>query len=122
MEITQTLLACIRENVRDTLGLLSDATAQQQYEWDSPHDDAPAELVAVWSDATYIPDNLAFETAFTPPELADLATFDSVMRGAVQELGTPPRNVRDLQGHDAWKRVMRSAGTTLRRLRKTTPA
>ena len=122
MEITQTLLECLRENVRDTLGLLADAAAQQQYEWDSPNDDAPAELISVWADATYIPNNLAFERAFTPPELAELATFDNVLRAAVEEIGPPPDMVRDLQAHDAWQRVMKTAGATLRRLRKTTPA
>jgi len=121
MEITRTLLDCIRENVRDTLGLLADPSAQQQYEWDSTHDDTPAELISVWSDATYIPDNLAFERAFSPPELADLATFDNVMRAAAEQIGTPPKMLRELHAHDAWKSVMRTAGTTLKRMRKTTP-
>ena len=121
MEITQTLLVCIRENVRDTLALLSDASAQAQYDWDCPQDDVPAELISVWSDATYIPHNLAFERAFTPSELADLATFDHTMSAAVTEIGSPPRSLTALHAHEAWQRVMRSAGTTLRRMRKTTP-
>jgi hypothetical protein len=121
MEITQTLLECIRENVRDTLELLADAAAQQQYEWDVERDDVPAELVGIWSNATYIPNNLAFERAFTPPELADLATFDNVMRAAAAEIGLAPPQLKDLHALEPWQKVMRSAGTTLKRLRKTSP-
>ena len=121
MEITQTLLECIRENVRDTLSLLSDAEAQRQYDWDTPHDDVPRELISVWSDATYIPHNLAFERAFTAAELADLAMFDNTIRAAVEQIGEPPHALKALQAHEAWQTVMRSAGTTCKRLRKTVP-
>ena len=41
---------------------------------------------------------------------------------AVAEIGPAPGQLKSLHALDAWKRVMKSAGTTLRRLRKTTPA
>ncbi len=121
MEITRTLLECIRENVRDTLGLLADTAAQNQYEWNSKTGEVTPELLTIWTEATYIRHNAAFERAFTPPELADLATFDNVIRAAAEEIGTPPGHLRELQTQDAWQRVMRSAATTLRRMRKTLP-
>ena len=121
MEITQTLLECIRENVRDTLGLLSDADAQLEYAAGAPHDDVPAELISIWADATYIPDNLAFERAFVAPDLAELATFDRVIAAAKAALAPVPADVEELHARAEWQRVMKAAATTLRRLHARGP-
>jgi len=121
MEITLTLLDCIRTNVRDPLGVLADPVAQRWFQEDAERTDVARALLDSWIEDAYIPGNLAFDRAFTAEELADLAAFDETLVAAADEIGELPPDVARLQAHPAWKRVQHAAEATLHRLHDKPP-
>ena len=58
-----------RSNVRELLSLFSSEEEQLVYERDVPHVDITAELLCMWFDDTYHPDE-TWSRYFTPEELA----------------------------------------------------
>jgi hypothetical protein len=53
--------------------LLASASAQMQYERDVPHVDVVGEMVSMYADDTFRPKSEDFLTAFSEPEIKDLA-------------------------------------------------
>jgi len=113
MKITDEFVANIRSSIREHLRLLADPVAQREYERNVPVADVPAELLCGWCDDVYHPASAAFQSAFSPRELAALAEFDNLFNAAAAELPDPLLRLRELQAHPAWGRVMSGAATAL---------
>lgn len=106
----------IRGGVRELLMLLASADGQTAYERSVPIANVPAELLCMWFDDCYHPDDVRFRRAFSPRELEALASLDERYRSAADELKPLPRNVPELHAHPAWGRVVQAASATLRML------
>lgn len=103
----------IRDGIRDLVALLADAERQRVYERDVPIAHVPAELVCMWFDDLYHPDDPAFVRAFSTAELAALDEFNRIYRSVADELEPLPPSVADLHAHPAWSRVSPAAAAAL---------
>ena len=96
----------IRTRVLDELQLLSQATAQLDYEAAlASHSvgHAPSELIEVFCTDLFMPKAPNFVDAFTEPELKSLARLYGLM---VEAGKTKHHTVRDLLKDPAWRRVI----------------
>ena len=103
----------IRQNIRELLTLLADAEAQRQFERNNPIVNTPAELLCMWFDDRYCPDDATFRSAFTASELDALARFDAEYEAVSAELRPWPATVLDLHALPAWARLLRAAAAAL---------
>jgi hypothetical protein len=103
----------VRANLRRLLALLSDPEAQRAFERDVPAAHVPSELVCLWFDDVYRPDDAAFRAAFSEAERRALDAFHRLYREREPDLEPLPETVRDLHALPAWSDVVRAAGTAL---------
>ena len=106
----------LRQNLVELLELLADRDAQIRYGQGVPVADVPAELVCMWFDDGYHPDDSAFESAFSPREMEVLAAFNAVYDAALMEIGKDLPVLVELHDHAAWARVVSAACVALRSL------
>jgi hypothetical protein len=104
----------IRQNIVELLALLADAEAQRRYERNVPIANVPAELLCMWFDDLYHPDDAAFVRAFSTPELAALEEFNRTYRSVADELEPLAVSVGDLHAHPSWSRVSPAASAALK--------
>jgi hypothetical protein len=104
----------IRDGIRDLLALLADPERQRAYERKVPIAHVPAELVCMWFDDLYHPDDAAFVRAFSTPELAALEEFNWAYRSVADELEPLAASVGELHAHSAWGRVSPAASAALK--------
>ena len=106
------------ERICDLLELLGSEAGQLQYEKDVPWVDITTELVCMWFDDTYHPDDSQYEVQFSTAELKALATFNELYDRRLAELPRRPQSVRIWLAHPAWLEIMQLARATLAILRR----
>lgn len=106
-----------RPVIEELLELLSSPEQQLQYEADVPVAFVPDELVCMWFDGHYFPDDPFFRSCFTPDELEVLAAFSSLYQRELDRLPEPIEGISTWHAWKAWSRVMDAAAATLARLR-----
>ncbi len=106
-----------RPVIEELLELLSSSEQQLQYEADVPVAFIPDELVCMWFDDHYHPEDAFFRSCFTPDELEALAAFDSLYRREVDTLPEPIRGISTWHACKGWSRINAAAAAALARLR-----
>jgi len=103
----------IRDSVLDELRILSEPSAQLEYEKSltlAGH--APTELISVFCDDLYDPKSDAFVSVFSRGELKDLAHLYGLLV-EVADLSFP--SVTDMLKEPRWRRVVEVAQQVVRR-------
>ena len=106
----------IRVNTIAHLRLLSSTEEQLQYQRDVPFVNITIELVCGWFDGYYIPEDKAFSSAFSEPELQALADFDQVFDiiAASSLRGEEVPRIESLVQTSEWLRLSQAASVALR--------
>jgi hypothetical protein len=106
----------VRKGIIDLLQLFASEEQQLAYERDVPHVDITAELVGMWFDDQYHPNQRHFESCFSPAELAALEEFDKFYGMRVDRLPESKRTVRTWLNSPVWREVMEQVRWTLERV------
>ncbi len=106
----------LRSQVFEILALIGDPEAQLRYERDVPIANVPAELVCMWFEDVFRPDELPdFPASFSKAEFAVLSAFSEFYDARVDALPTRS-GVVGLHGSPVWTVVMERANETLKRV------
>lgn len=103
------------------LELLSSGDKQLSYEREVPQFSITDELVSMWFDDAYLPDEGAFRNCFSQEELAALAAFNEYYDKHEKLLPEPRNGVVDWLQNETWQGVMREAARTLLLVRASAP-
>jgi len=103
----------LRKSIRDILSTLGSEERQLAYERAVPWVEITNELVCMWFDDTYHPDDEDFRAHFSPAELAALAAFDALYDQRSKVLPEQPGTVRTWLASPAWREIMQKARDTL---------
>lgn len=105
----------IRSSIREILALLADTEQQSEYERNVPIADVPSELICMWFDDQYHPEDAMFHSSFSCAERQALAVFNADFAVAVDELKSLGIgwSVAWLHAQPAWARVVRGATSAL---------
>jgi hypothetical protein len=105
-----------KPQIIELLRMLASEERQLAYERNVPHVDITAELVCMWFNDFYRPDDAFFQSCFTKDELAALAEFhrfyDEQERILPESVGT----VRAWLASPVWQAIMRKANETVSRI------
>lgn len=104
-------------SIREMLDLLGSEQEQLAYEKGVSWVDITNELVCMWFDDSYHPDDARFRQAFTAAELEALASFDSFYEARWRALPTRPGTVRTWLADSTWREIMQKAREALALLR-----
>ena len=104
-----------RRLFRDLLRLIADPERQLGYERDVPIANVPAELVSMWFDDHYHPDEAWFEEIFSSDERDVLARFSDRYEQRVPGLPSQ-RGVESLHASPQWTEVVFEAKAALETL------
>ena len=110
-----------RGQIVDVLQLLASEERQLAYERDVPHVDITAELVCLWFDDQYHPDNAAFRDSFTADELDTLAKFHAFFEVHRLQLPEGKGTIRTWLANPVWREIMRMAEQTYRMIANRAP-
>ena len=99
--------------VIELLQLLASEEEQLTYERNVPHVDITAELVCMWFDDTYHPDDAFFASCFSPDELAALAESHLFYDQRNDRLPESKGTVRTWLSNQSWLEIMGKAQETL---------
>ena len=102
--------------ITDLLQLLASEKRQLAYERNVPHADFTAELVCMWFDDLYHPDDTFFTSCFSADELATLAEFHLFYDQRNDRLSESKGTVRTWLADRSWREIMRKAQETLSRI------
>jgi len=102
-----------RPMILELLRLLSSEQEQLDYEANVPVADVPAELVCMWFDDQYHPDDAFFRSCFHPGELAALAGFHSFYAERHPQLPEAGGTIRAWLNSPVWREIMSEAKKTL---------
>jgi hypothetical protein len=105
-----------RKEIIELLQLFASEEQQLAYERDVPHVDITAELVCMWFDDQYTPQQRDFEGCFTPAELAALEEFHRFYNERVARLPESQGTVRTWLASPVWREVMEQARRALERV------
>lgn len=105
-----------KPEIIDLLQLLSSEDEQLGYERDVPHVNITAELLCMWFDDQYHPDDAFFQSCFTRDELLALAEFDKFYDERTQHLPPSAGTVQTWLNSSVWREIMQKAGETLQRI------
>ena len=96
-----------RARIIEALDLLSSSKKQLEYALSLPNVSVSSELVCLWFDDTYIPDD-AFKRCFSNEELDAMAIFDNDFETRHKLL---PENVgiNELLENENWQQIMHQA-------------
>ncbi len=114
MELTE-LQSTLRRNIVEHLHTLSSADEQLQYQRNVPFVNVTVELICMWFDDSYHPEDKDFMAAFSAQELIAMARFnqlfDNVLESGALREETP--QIEDLIKTPEWKYLMQEAAQTL---------
>ena len=102
----------LRSAVREVLSLFASEEQQVAYERDVPHVDISAELLCMWADDIYHPDD-SWRRHFSPDELAAMAEFHALFDQVSSKLPVSHGTVRTWLANWEWQRIMAGAGCAL---------
>lgn len=102
--------------ILELLQLLASEERQLVYERNVPHVDITAELVCMWFDDTYHPDDAFFTSCFSSDELAALAEFHLFYDQRNDRLPESKGTVRTWLADSSWREIMVKAQETLSRI------
>lgn len=105
-----------RTQIIELLRLLASEELQLAYERDVPHIDVTAELLCMWFDDQYHPNNALFSSCFTADELVALADFHQVYSARSDQLPESEGTVRTWLDNPTWCYIMQEAQRTLARI------
>ena len=100
----------------DLLKLLSSEDEQLAYEKNVSHVDITAELLCMWFDDLYCPDDAYFRSCFTAGELEALAHFHEFYDQRAELLPESQGTVQTWLASPVWREIMLEAKKTLDRL------
>lgn len=100
----------------DLLQLLASEERQLVYEQNVPHVDVTAELVCMWFDDLYHPNDAFFTSCFSADELAALAEFHQFYDQRDDLLPESMGTVRTWLADGSWREIMGKAQATLSRI------
>jgi len=106
----------IRNLFKNLLELISSAEEQYNYQEMVPIAEVPAELVTMWFDDHYRPEEEWFKEAFTAAEQQTIAEFSTYYSERIPRL-PQTTSVTELQESSVWQEITIRAQTTLRELR-----
>jgi len=95
-----------RASIKEFLELLSSKEQQLKYKANVPIADVAAELVCMWFDDMYHPDTDLFKRSFTPKEISQLSTFNSVYDNLANKL---PDTLEGYHKSKEWAQIMKHA-------------
>ena len=102
-----------RNQVVELLRLLASEDLQLAYEQDVPHVDITVELVCMWFDDRYDPQQRHFDSCFTSAELSALDEFHRFYDERLGRLPESQGTVRTWLVSPVWREVMEHARRTL---------
>lgn len=100
----------------DLLQLLSSENEQLAYETNVSHVDITVELICMWFNDLYWPDDEFFISCFTQDELNALAQFDQYYRDRKSQLPESQGTVRTWLASPVWREIMLEASRTLEQI------
>lgn len=106
-----------RRQLDELLQLLASEQQQLAYESEVRNVDITAELLCMWFDDQYHPQQRHFEHCFTPAELAALDEFHLFYNERVSRLPESQGTIRSWLASPVWREIMESARRTLERIR-----
>lgn len=104
----------MRSQILELLQLFSSEELQLKYERDVPHVDITAELVSMWFDDLYDPEDRQLPTCFKMHELSAINEFHRYYDERVDRLPTSNGTVRTWHACEPWQEVMEKAKRTLK--------
>jgi hypothetical protein len=105
-----------KPEIIEVLRLLASEERQLAYERDVPHVDITAELLCMWFDDQYHPDDAFFVSCFSAAELAALAEFHRSYSERHHQLPESQGTVRTWLASPVWREIMRKADETVSRI------
>lgn len=105
-----------KSQIIELLGLLASEQQQLAYERNVPHVDITQELLCMWFDDLYHPNNTYFDSCFTVNELVALAEFHHFYDQRTDKLPESRGTVRTWLASPVWREVMQEAQKTLERI------
>jgi hypothetical protein len=102
-----------KPQILEILELLSSEERQLAYERNVPRVDITAELLCVWFDDQYHPNDAFFRSCFTEDELAALAEFHRFYDERTKQLPPSQGTVRTWLANPVWREIMRKSRETL---------
>ena len=102
--------------MREILSLLASEEAQLDYEKNVPYVNITAELVCMWFDDLYHPDESWFRAEFTEDELTALAEFNRFYDDREKQLPESRGTVRTWLANPIWREIMSKAHETFGRI------
>jgi len=99
------------------LELLASREKQLDYQRRVPFVNIKNELLCMWFDDLYVPEDQIFKRAFSDEELAALRSFNECYEEQAKALKLVPGGIEAWLENDAWARVMGKAAETLAQLR-----
>ncbi|HRH37822.1 MAG TPA: hypothetical protein PK760_05725, partial [Flavobacteriales bacterium] len=100
----------------DLLDLIASEERQLTYEHDVPHVDITNELVCMWFDDLYHPDDAFFVSCFSTDELIALGEFHLFYDQRDELLPESKGTVRTWLADRSWREIMGKAQETLSRI------
>ena len=97
----------------EALQLLSSEPEQTEYEQAVPNVDITSELISIWFDQTYHPEDQQYRGAFSDAELDSLRAFHEIFDGAVDQLPQSQGTIKNWLNTSTWTEVMKKAESTL---------
>ena len=105
----------------DVLRLLSSADEQLAYERRVPQISVTDELLSIWFDDKYLPDDRTFRGCFSDSELQAMAAFNDYFDERADRLPDPSNGVAEWLKDENWRQVMHGATELLAILREREP-
>lgn len=102
-----------RHSAIELLELLSSLEAQSDYKRNVPIADVPAELVCMWFDDFWQPDD-TLKKHFPPYEFAALEDFHNFYEARVDDLPSSTEGLEALHSSPKWLEIVGKAGQTLK--------
>jgi hypothetical protein len=106
-------MGIFRSNILDLLQLISSKERQDKYQKDVPYVNIADELICMWFDDCYHPDDNQFKNNFDSNELKILDDFSTYFNQRVPKL---PKNYYDYWESKGWLEVVGKAKETLEKL------
>jgi len=107
----------VRKNIIELLHCFASEEQQLDYERNVPHTNVPEELICMWFNDLYHPEDRLFSSCFTPEELTALDEFHRFYKERVDRLPDSRSNrIRTWLASPVWREVMERAQQTLERI------
>lgn len=104
--------------ILDLLQILACEERQLAYERDASHVNITEELIVMWFNDQYHPDDAYFASCFTQDELTDLAEFNQYFDDRRRQLLDSHGTIRTWLSCPVWREIIQKAQRTLERITK----